>query len=30
MFDDLCALRQTLAQCLALGNNPHLHLSSDN
>jgi len=25
MFDDLCALRQTLAQCLALGNDPHLH-----
>lgn len=25
MFDDLCALRQTLAQCLALGDDPHLH-----
>jgi hypothetical protein len=24
MFDDLCALRQTLAQCLALGEDPHL------
>ena len=25
MFDDLCALRQTLARCLAMGHNPHLH-----
>jgi hypothetical protein len=25
MFDDLCALRQTLAHCLALGHDPHLH-----
>ena len=25
MLDDLCALRQTLAQCLALGDDPHLH-----
>jgi hypothetical protein len=24
LFDDLCALRQTLAQCLALGQDPHL------
>jgi hypothetical protein len=24
MFGDLCALRQTLAQCLALGDDPHL------
>jgi len=24
MFDDLCALQQTLAQCLALGEDPHL------
>ena len=24
MFEDLCALRQTLAQCLALGDDPHL------
>ena len=24
MFGDLCALRQTLAQCLALGEDPHL------
>jgi hypothetical protein len=24
MFDDLCALRQTLAQCLTLGDHPHL------
>ena len=25
MFDDLCALRQTLAQCLSLGDDSHLH-----
>jgi hypothetical protein len=25
MFDDLCALRQTLAQCLVLSDDPHLH-----
>ena len=25
MFDDLCALHQTLEQCLALGDDPHLH-----
>jgi len=25
VFDDLCALRQTLAQCLALGHDPYLH-----
>jgi len=24
MFDDLCALQETLAQCLALGDDPHL------
>ncbi|MBC8449931.1 MAG: hypothetical protein H8D78_19530 [Chloroflexi bacterium] len=24
MFDDLCALQETLAQCLALGEDPHL------
>lgn len=24
MFDDLCALRQTLTQCLTLGDDPHL------
>jgi hypothetical protein len=25
MFEDLCALRQALRQCLALGDDPHLH-----